>query len=951
MKTTTLRFRRSVLAQSILAACGASAIVMVMQPALAQDAAQLQRVEITGSSIKRIAAEGALPVIILTKADIERSGATSVRDLIQALPSMQGFTTASDSVNGGGGGTATASLRNLGSIYTLVLLNGRRLAPFNTGSTVNLEQLPIAAIERVEILADGASTLYGADAIAGVVNFITKKNTTDGLVDLKVLAPQKKGGKEEQFSIGKGFGDLERDGFNIYAGFSFEKEQKITASEREFSKSGVIPFEHKGQKLYFWQLSANSNPPNVDTGDNAGTTGAFYNPQLVLTGNCGSDPSSRQQGGTCRFDYASTVEAKPEAERKNLFLSGQFKLGKDVRAFAEVMLSDSSVVGRFAPPAQPLAMTIGGTLFNRYVAPTIASQGVNLADLEYADYYMRLRDAGLRANDYRTKASHIVLGVEGSAFGFDGSASYTKSSGKADDTAVGGYASRTKLDALIASGAFDPFVQGTAASKAALAPAVLNQLLSTSTSSLDVLSVKASRPVFNLTGGAAHLGFGLDLMKQGFSTDPSAIAMGANPLQPGYTDFPVGGTNGQLPFDTTRNSRGVYAELMMPFLKSLEVTASVRNDSYDVAKNTRNFDALGNPLAAAEQGNKASQSTYKLGLRFQPTPKLLFRASAGTGFRAPTLNDITAPLADFGVISVQRACPVTAGDPLFSGCRPTPTQWRLLQGGNPFTGSAGLKPENSEQWTVGFRFEPSPAISAGIDLWSVKVKDIITEVPEDTAFDNFARYRGLFSVTTDPATNRPIFTFNQVPLNGAVAKSTGVDLDVTVKASTPVGKFTGQMGVTYLLESYFDYGFGGGKESSIGKMGTDDQVAFRTLLRLQGTLESGAFTNTLTFRWKPGYTDQTYAADDGTVRIRNADGSPGAFVAIDDWKVPSYFTVDWQGKYAFNKALNFTAGIKNLLDKQPPLSIKTVGGNMLGFDPRYADGVGRTFYLHGSYKF
>ena len=940
-------FTKTKICTGVLAAWGGGLFLMAGS-ALAQD---VQRVEITGSSIKRIAAEGALPVITLSKTDIERSGATSVRDLISALPSMQGFTYVSDSVNGGGGGTATASLRNLGSVYTLVLLNGRRIAPFNTGSTVNLEQLPISAIERVEILADGASTLYGADAIAGVVNFITKKNATDGSIDLRVLSPEKKGGKEVQASIGKGFGDLSRDGFNLYAALSFEKEQKIAASDRDFSKSGVIPFEHKGQKLYFWQLSANSIPPNVDTGDLAGTVGAFYNPQLILNGNCGSDPGAKQQGATCRFDYASTVEAKPEAERKNLFLSGTVRLGKDFSAFAEVLVSDTSVTGRFAPPAQPLSMTIGGTLFNRYVVPTIASQGVALASLEYADYYLRLRDAGLRANEFRTKASHLVLGVDGSVLGFDASASFTKSRNTADDTAKGGYSSRNRLDALIASGAFDPFVQGSAASKAALAPAVLTGVLSSSDSTLDIFSFKASRPLFGMSGGSAYLGFGVDLMKQGFSTDPSPIAQGPNPLQPTYTDFPVGGTNGQLPFDTTRNSRGFYAELLMPILKSLEVTASLRNDSYDAAKNTRNFDSLGNPLPSGEQGNKTSKSTYKLGLRFQPIPELLLRASAGTGFRAATLNNITAPLADFGVISVQRACPVAAGDPLFSGCRPTPTQWRLLKGGNPFTGQAGLKPENSEQWTVGIVFEPSPSFTAVVDLWSVKVKDVITEVPEDTAFDNFARYRGLFSVTTDPATARPIFTFNQVPLNGAVAKSTGLDLSMTARAPTPIGKLTGQVAATYLIESYFDYGFGGGKESSIGKMGTDDQVAFRTLFRLQGSLESGPFTNSLTVYWKPGYTDQTYSAADRTVRVRNDDGTPGAFVAIDDWKVPAYYTVDWQGKYSVSKALILTAGIKNLLDQKPPLSIKTVGGNQLGFDPRYADGTGRTFYLQGTYKF
>ena len=910
------------------------------------------RVEITGSSIKRIAAEGALPVITLTRKDIEQSGATSVRELVQALPSMQGFTPASNSVNGQGGGTTTASLRNLGEIYTLVLLNGRRVAPFNTGSTVNLEQLPLASIDRVEILTDGASTLYGADAIAGVVNFITRKNSTEGGVDLSVSSPQKKGGRETQASISKGFGTLERDGFNVMAGVSFEKEEAIFASDRDFSKSGVVPFEHKGQRLYLWQLSANANPPNVDTGDFAGTLGAFYNPQLILKGNCGTDPGSLRQGSTCRFDYASTVQAQPSAERKNLFASGQIKLGNDLTAFGELMVSDVSITASFAPPAQPLSMTLGGTLFNRYLVPTLGSQGVRVQDVEYADYYMRLRDAGLRTDEFRTKSNHVVLGLEGTMFSIDGGVSYTRSANDQTDTLTGGYSSRTKLEELIDTGKFDPFVQGTAASVAALAPAVLNGLVATrDKSQLDVLSLKGSRPLFELAGGKSYVGFGVDLMKQGWARTPAPIILGPGPLQPGYADFPVGSSNGTLPFDTTRKSTGAYVELLLPVLKSLELTGAARHDAYEPASNSRNFNNVGAPIAAAEQGNKSSKTTYKLGLRFQPTPELLVRASLGTGFRAPTLQDITKPLADFGVIGTQRACPVVAPDPLAAGCRPNPTQWKVQTGGNSLSGAAGLKPENSEQWTLGFRFEPNTTVSAGVDFWSVKVKDVITVVPEDTAFDNFNAYRSLFSVTTEAATGRPIFTFNQVPINGAVAKSTGVDVDVTLKVPTPVGKFTGQVSATYLVESYFDYGFGGGKESSIGKLGTDDQVAFRTLIRLQGTLETGRFTNTFTVSWKPGYTDQSYTADDETVRVRNADGTPGAFVGIEGFQVPSYTLVDWQGRFMLNKELSFTAGVKNLLDKKPPLSIKTVAGNMLGFDPRYADGKGRTFYLSGSYRF
>jgi iron complex outermembrane receptor protein len=149
-----------------------------MHAAWAQTSAEpehIARVEITGSSIKRIAKEGSLPVQTLTRADIEQSGASNVADLVAQLPSMQGFITSSTSVNGGGNGVQTASIHAIGTQYTLVLLNGRRMAPYGTGSAVNLASIPLSAVERVEILTDGASTLYGSDAIAGVVNFILKR--------------------------------------------------------------------------------------------------------------------------------------------------------------------------------------------------------------------------------------------------------------------------------------------------------------------------------------------------------------------------------------------------------------------------------------------------------------------------------------------------------------------------------------------------------------------------------------------------------------------------------------------------------------------------------------------------------------------------------------------------------------------------------------------------------
>jgi iron complex outermembrane recepter protein len=945
-------FKRKSVNLAALLALGAIGGPTFAQQAPAQ---QLERVEVTGSSIKRVDAEGALPVITLTRKDIAKTGATSVRDLVQMLPSMQGFTTTGESVNGGGGGTTTASLRNLGEVYTLVLLNGRRVAPFTTGSTVNLEQLPLAAIERVEVLVDGASALYGADAIAGVVNFITRQNTTAGEADVRYVAPERKGGKQINVSVSKGFGDLERDGFNIFGSFSADKEDRILASEREWSKTGVRPFTGPdGRDLIFFQTSINGDPPNIEVGGGAPNFDFFgiINPVLISSGACGNNPNSFARAGQCRFDYGATVDLVPKTERKNLFLTGQVKLPGGFRGFAEVLATDSTTTAGYAPPAQPLDMAKGSAIYNKYVLPNLASLGVSDADVGYVTYYMRLQDAGQRTDEYRSRGTHLVLGVDGSLGDFDVAATYTSSKTDYSATNAGGYTSRTLMEQLIDSGKWDPWAQGTDASRAAIAPAVLGVKNTDVESKLDVLSLRGSGPVAKLGSRDVMLGGGVDLMKQSYKDTPDPIYQGPNAVSPNVTDFPVGSAQGSLVSDANRRSAGAFGELIVPVTKELELTGALRYDTVGAVKNAYVFNSDASAFTSGTQGNENSKFTYKLALRFQPMKELLLRASMGTGFRSPAMASIVDPLSEFGVIGTQRDCPVASTDPLFVGCRTVPTQYTLYSGGNGLSGKAGLRPETSEQWATGIRWEPNASFTAGLDFWAVRISDAITTVPEDTAFDNFERYRGLFSLTTDAATGRPILTYNQVAVNSAVRFAKGVDWDLTHRMKLGgLGSLTTRFNGTYLKESYFDLGFGGGKESSLSKLGSDDQVAARVQTRIQATLDSGMFSNTLTFNWRPGYADQDYTAGDATVFLRTANGGRGAATGIEGFRVPSYGTLDWQGVVRPMEGLTITVGIKNLLDKEPPFTIKTVAGNQLGVDSRYHDVIGRTFYVQGNYKF
>jgi iron complex outermembrane receptor protein len=207
---------------------------------------QIQKVEITGSAIKRINVEGALPVQRLSQEAIARSGATTIADLVQALPAMQGFQIEAAAAGTNSGGRVSASLHGIGEEYTLVLLNGRRIAPQGSGSSINLNAIPMSAVERVEILTDGASALYGSDAIAGVMNFILKKNMQGGNVEATYSQPTDSGaGRKGNASLTYGFGNLEDDRYNVLLSYRHDDQAGMNATDRDYAKTAFLPFQFK----------------------------------------------------------------------------------------------------------------------------------------------------------------------------------------------------------------------------------------------------------------------------------------------------------------------------------------------------------------------------------------------------------------------------------------------------------------------------------------------------------------------------------------------------------------------------------------------------------------------------------------------------------------------------------------------------------------------------------
>jgi iron complex outermembrane receptor protein len=358
----------------------------------------------------------------------------------------------------------------------------------------------------------------------------------------------------------------------------------------------------------------------------------------------------------------------------------------------------------------------------------------------------------------------------------------------------------------------------------------------------------------------------------------------------------------------------------------LEVNAAVRHDHYS---------------------DFGSADTGKASLRYKVTPQLLFRASAGTGFHAPTVPQVNAAPQPFGVTSGTYTCtPELAAVAAQVGavCRPGAAQYDVQAGGNPL-----LKPEKSRQGSIGLRFEPIPELSVGADLWHVAIRDSFGQLPEATVFATPLQFPGAWTKTLDIGTGSQFLTWNAGNLNLGKSYSTGLDVDATLRLRTAVGQLTSQVNATYMIREVAQQLINGPYFSAVGDY--NDNVGgptFRFLAKWMTTLKTGPWANTISLNYKSGYRDQTT-----TVDVLDAQGNA---TGTEDLriKVKSYTTVDLQSSYEFKEWITATVGLLNAFNQKPPLSISVGGtnrGQQFGYDDRFYDPRGRTIYANVSVKF
>src|SRR5437773_2883946 len=687
-------FQRKKVASALAYLLGVGgAAMLIAGPAQAADI----RVDVTGSNIKRIEGEGALPVTVITREDIDRSGATTAEQLLRTVSvAVQGNSnTVSASTAGvNAAGVSGVSLRGLGSQRTLVLINGRRISAGGTitdSTTVDVNSIPLAAIERVEVLKDGASAIYGSDAIAGVINFILRQDYTGAEATVYYGDSEHGGGSSKKVTGSAGFGDLGKDRYNVFIVGSYQKDSSLFGRDRSFANSGINVGALNDT------TSGNTFPANISARD-----GSFGTRNPLAPNNCAPSlvsplfPSTR-----CRFDPSPLVSLLPEVERASFYGAAQYALTRDIELYAEgaythnkqnFSIQPSPISNQFAiPPSHPLFNVAPYNGFAAIVLqptspyyPTAYVQGITGGPTPDLNVFYRAFSIGNREFTDTSKLPRGVLGIKGNYAGWDFDAGYLYTETKLTEHANNGVGRYTAILPLLNSGVVNFFGPNTPEVQAQLDATRFIGDAYTTKSSIGSFYVKGSKDVWQLPAGPLALALGAEYRTEKFSDDTDPV------LQIGDTTHYGGDL---LPVSVSRHVTSVFGELNIPIIKTLEGNVAVRYDDY--------------------QGT-GSKTTPKFSLRWQPAPEVLVRGAYGKGFRAPSLTELYQPqtiaVSAPGLNDPLRCNKPDANGNINNNASDCVTQFPILIGGNTV-----LKPETADNYTLGLVLEPVPAISLALD--------------------------------------------------------------------------------------------------------------------------------------------------------------------------------------------------------------------------------------------
>jgi iron complex outermembrane recepter protein len=494
----------------------------------ASGASAQQQVIVTGTAIRRIDAEGALPVQRLTREDIERSGAFALEQLLTRLPAnVNAFGEASSVGEVTRPGISSINLRGLGAGSTLVLLDGRRLANHAfDGEAVDLGAIPLAAIERIEVLTDGASAVYGSDAIAGVVNIVLRKDFTGVRASAGVSVTQHGGAGGRQAGVDAGAGDLARDGFNLLAALQFSARERLRSSERTFARTGLR------EDIGLDALSGATFPANIV--DRPGER--ILNPTFAA--GC-TPPASLPhrpfpyRTPACGTDEALWTDLLPETERTNALLRATRRVGPALEIYVESLLARSRIESQTPPmPVLPIGNAAGTPFYPAggpyYPSAFAAANGLS-GHLVLA---WRADELGPRRNTVVGSAQRHALGLLGRHEGWEIDAALVHSANQQRHHYGGGWLYAGRVIPALRTGLINPFGPSSPEGLELLRSTVFNGTPQTARGATTLVSAVASRDVGALPAGPLMLALGAELRRErlSYTWEPSVLLSGFAPV-------------------------------------------------------------------------------------------------------------------------------------------------------------------------------------------------------------------------------------------------------------------------------------------------------------------------------------------------------------------------------------------------------------------------------------
>lgn len=817
----------------IMGLLGALSGPMIVQAQEAKEGAEHkekkpEKIEVTGSRIRRIDVEGPSPVTTIEREDITQSGAESVGDLLRDQ-TFNSFGSRREKSGGNFFAEANVDLRGAGAARTLVLLNGKRIAKRAGTGGVDLNLIPLAAVDKIEILRDGASAIYGTDALGGVINIITKKDFDGSLANVSVNLPEKAGGESRTFTYYQG-----------------------THSERT-STSTMVSYNQR-EAVYWTQR------PDLIAHDSTFTRGGRGNYQdaakrWVPFPDC---PADRLQevpnvGTVCGSYYAEESVVIPAVESWSLLNNFRNQINDDLEVFGGLWAMRKSSTFNWGPFTPNRNFKVTNATAKRMVQGTSYA---NIFDNQTGDVNLQfqLTDVGNEVREVESTVMGGGIGLKGPLkliHDWDWEVYVTEDRAFQSDVESGGSINKRTATELMETGKYNPFTHAGSLDDARIAP-----WMNTINYSREA-TAQISGPVFTLPAGELQAALGLVYLNESFVARNDPIVNRLETDGQGYNGGSFTGYSG----GGGRKVHSVFLETEVPILKDLEAQIAGRFDRYS------DFGSTFNP---------------KLGLRYKIMPDFLVRASAGSGFRAPTLDELyREKYLQYTSYKDRRLCPVD--DAANANCGNKSTY--ITAGGNE-----DLDTERSETFSIGLAYEPFENFSFTADYWSLLVTDTIgfQNLTTLTEAEGKGEDVGKYATIVRDETSGQITSVVALNQNLGRKEVRGLDYTAGYSQKTSAGRFGLKSNHSVLLTS---------KSKDWPGAHLDEQL---------GNLSKPKWRNKTFFRW-----DQDPFAAALSLNIVGAQKNNGADVGdYPEWGFDFSYKAFWNA--------DIGVGVQNMFDHPIP---------------------------------